>query len=111
MKKVLIGNTMMIPNPIECLASNTSAIQSCSVPEDNEVAIQQREAEKKAAAASKVDYIDEIPWTCSMTCTVVIGSYIAYTSAGHLSNTYAMYLRGVLKAALKSSMGDRRRRS
>jgi hypothetical protein len=104
MKKVLIGNTMQIPNPIECLAAHESDIQVCSVPENNSVAIGQRAAELAAATAAKVPYIDEIPWTCSSTCTVVIGSYIAYDSAGHLSNTYALYLSGVLKAALRPSM-------
>jgi hypothetical protein len=105
MKKVLIGNTILIPDPIACLASNTSSIQTCSKPEDNATFTAQRAAEKTAASASKVTYVDEIPWECSATCTVVIGNYIAYNSAGHISATYSDYLRGVLADALKKSMG------
>jgi hypothetical protein len=104
MKKVLIGNTVTIPNPLECLAGNPSDIQACSVAEDSSPEVGQRASEQAAASKDKVPYIDEIPWTCSSTCTVVIGSFIAYDSAGHLSNTYALYLEGVLKAALRASM-------
>jgi SGNH domain (fused to AT3 domains) len=104
MKKVLIGNTMQIENMFTCLAANPSNIQRCSVPEDNASTIGQRAAEVTAATAEKVHYINEIPWLCSTTCTVVIGHFIAYDSPGHLSNTYALYLEGVLKQALRPYM-------
>ena len=104
MKKVLIGNTILVPNPIACLAASPGAIQTCSKPEANATYTAQRAAEKTAAKAESVPYIDEIPWTCSSVCTVVIGRMVAYNSAGHLSATYAAYLAGVLRAALRPSM-------
>jgi len=104
MKKVVIGNTILIPNPIACLAANPSAIQQCSRSSHNPTLVAQRAAELAGATAAKVPYVDEIRWTCSAVCTVVIGNMIAYNSAGHLSATYATYLTAVLRAALKPEM-------
>jgi SGNH domain (fused to AT3 domains) len=101
MKKVLIGDTFLLPNPIPCLSAYPSSIQTCSRPEASATATAQRQADQTAATASKVTYINEIPWECSATCTVVIGNMIAYFSSGHLSATYATYLTGVLQEALK----------
>ncbi len=104
MKKVLIGDTFLLPEPVACLSAYPTAVQTCSKPESNTTYTAQRAAEQKAAAAKKVVYVNEIPWTCSATCTAVIGDYVVYNSAGHLTATYATYLSGVLKLALKSSM-------
>lgn len=109
--KVLIGDTVLIPNPIPCLAANTSDVQHCSVVSTspawkNQWAqwAGQRAADQSAAAHSGVTYVNELPWECSATCSVVIGKFIAYDSSGHLSNTYALYLSGVLAAALAPLM-------
>lgn len=104
MKKVVLGDTYLIPIPDQCLAASTTSVQTCSLPEDNATYTAQRESEQVAAKASKVTYINVIPWTCSKVCTVVIGNMIVYYSGGHLSTTYATYLSGVLRAALKDSM-------
>jgi hypothetical protein len=103
-KKVLIGNSILIKNPIECLTANPSNVQACSVAESNPTYTTQRAAEQAAAKEQKVLYVNEIPWECSSVCTVVIGNMVAYNSAGHLSATYDTYLSDVLQGALKDSM-------
>jgi hypothetical protein len=104
LRKVLIGQSFLIPNPLACLAANPTAIQVCSRPEATPTFAAELADDRAATTASKVTYINEVPWTCSATCTVVIGSMIAYNSAGHLSTTYATYLTDVLRGALKHSM-------
>jgi hypothetical protein len=104
MKKVLIGNTMLIATPNECLTVNPTSIQTCSRPENTTTFVHQRAAEQAAAKEQRVPYVNEIPWTCSATCTVVIGNMLVYNSPGHLSSTYDTYLSGVLTTALKPSM-------
>jgi SGNH domain-containing protein len=104
LRKVLIGQSFPIPNPVACIAANPDGIQSCSRQEGTPTFTAELAADQAATTASKVAYVNEVPWTCSATCTVVIGSMIAYNSAGHLSATYATYLTDVLRLALKASM-------
>ena len=104
MKKVLLGDTFLIPIPNECLAAVPTNIQKCSLASNNATYAAQRAAGASAAKASKVSYVNVIPWTCSAVCTAVIGNMVVYYNGGHVSTTYATYLSGVLKAALASSM-------
>jgi hypothetical protein len=104
MHKVLIGDTIAVPNPDTCLATFPTSVQSCSVPEANAQYAAQRAADLAAARSAGVRYVDEIPWTCSAVCTAVVGNMLVYNSTGHLSATYATYLTRVLSLALKPSM-------
>ena len=104
MKKIVLGDTYLIPIPDQCLAAFPTSIQKCSLPENNANYTAQRASEQSAARASNVPYVNVIPWTCSTECTAVIGNMVVYYSGAHLSSTYATYLSGVLKTALKSSM-------
>ena len=103
MRKVLIGESYLVPNPIACLAANPSAVQSCSRSEGTASFRAELAADRAAVRATRVAYVNEVPWTCSATCTVVIGKMIVYNSTGHLSTTYADYLTGVLRLALMPS--------
>jgi hypothetical protein len=100
LRKVVIGQSFVLPDPVACVAAHPSAIQLCSRPEATTSFTAELAADRAATTATKVRYIDEVPWTCSATCTVVIGTMIAYNSAGHLSTTYATYLTTVLGRAL-----------
>ena len=104
MKKVLIGQSYVIPDPLACLAAYPSSIQKCSLPEATPSFTAELAADRAAAKASSVAYVNEVPWICSSTCTAVIGNMIVYNSASHLSATYDAYLTNVLKLALKPSM-------
>lgn len=104
MKKALIGQSYLIPDPIACLSAYPSSIQRCSRTEATPTFTAELAADRAAAKARGVAYVNEVPWTCSATCTVVIGNMIAYNSASHLSATYDAYLTTVLALALKPSM-------
>lgn len=103
MRRVVIGQDELVPNPVACLAANPTAVQSCSSPE-TPAFLAQLAADRAAAHAARVPYLSEVPWLCSTNCTVVIGNMVVYNSTGHLSATYDTYLTDVMKLALKPSM-------
>jgi hypothetical protein len=98
------------------VAAYSSSIQKCSIAASNAADAPQRASEQTAARAKGVRYIDVVPWTCSAECTVVIGNAPmpgtatgtlnmgVHYSSGHLSETYDLYLTGVLKAALAPAL-------
>jgi hypothetical protein len=107
-KRVVIGQSFLIPQPLACLATasaSSASIQTCSQPWATPSFTAELAADRAGAKQVGVPYVNEIPWTCSITCTVVIGTMIAYNSSGHLSATYDAYLANVLRLALKASMG------
>jgi len=115
MKKVVLGSTVLggTASPPQCLAANPTAVQSCTVMDTPDQQAQ-RAAEAAAAKADKALYVNTLPWLCSPTttqpaCSPVIGDsmngyMIVYYSAGHLTETYDLFLQGVLGAALKRDM-------
>jgi hypothetical protein len=104
MRRVVIGQDELVPNPVACLAANPSAVQSCSRPEAEPDFLGQLAADRAGARADKVPYLNELPWLCSATCTDVIGNMVVYNSTGHLTATYDTYLSDVMRLALRSSM-------
>jgi SGNH domain (fused to AT3 domains) len=103
-KEVLIGQSYLVTDPIDCLASNPDDVQKCSWPEHTASFTAELAADSAAAKGAKATYVNEVPWTCSATCTAVIGNMIVYNSTGHLSATYDTYLTDVLRLALKTPM-------
>lgn len=88
--------------PPQCLASYPTDVQKCASPNPNPDKPNLESAESAAARAEKVLYVDPTKWLCTSTsCSPVIGSYIVYYDAFHLTCTYAAYLSGVLQSALK----------
>jgi hypothetical protein len=58
-------------------------------------------AELAAAKAAKSTYINPTSWLCTTKrCSPVIGNYIAYWGADHVSVTYSRYLSTVMGTAL-----------
>jgi hypothetical protein len=114
-KKVVLGSTVSgTTNPPQCLASNPTAVQSCTVMDTPDQQAQ-RSAEQAAAKAEKALYVNTLPWLCSTTattqlaCSPVIGDstdgyFIVYYSTGHLTETYDLFLQGVLGGALRRDM-------
>jgi hypothetical protein len=101
-KIAILGDTITFNQvPAYCLAANPSNVQACSSPYPNPAKPDQQVAERSAAAAEKVPYIDPNKWLCtSTTCSPVIGNFVAYYDSFHISCTYAAYLSGVLGTAL-----------
>jgi SGNH domain (fused to AT3 domains) len=104
MRRVVIGQDELVPNPVACLAANPTTVQTCSRPEAAPTFLSELAADRAAARAEKAPYLNEVPWLCSATCTDVIGNMVVYNSTGHLTATYDTYLTDVMRLALKSSM-------
>ncbi len=104
MHRVVIGQDEVVPDPVACLAAYPNAVQTCSRPATSAAFTEELAADRAAAHEAKVPYVNEVPWLCSATCTVVIGKMIVYNSSGHLTATYDTYLTDVLRLALKASM-------
>lgn len=101
-KLAILGDsvTFAIAPPL-CLADYPD-VQKCDTPNPNPGKPGQQAAERAAAVAAKVLYLDPTKWLCTSTmCSPVVGNYIVYYDAFHLTCTYAAYLSGVLQAALK----------
>jgi SGNH domain-containing protein len=115
LKKVVLGSTVSTggASPVACLAAHSSDVQACTL-SDTSAQQAQRAAEAAAAKAASATYVNVLPWLCSssvtpLACSPVIGDttngwMIAYYAAGHLTETYALFLSGVLGTALKRSM-------
>jgi peptidoglycan/LPS O-acetylase OafA/YrhL len=102
----VLGNIPLSPKGgPDCLAQNSNDIRVCSG-SSPDFYTPWRNAEKAAAAALSVNYINTIPWFCSGgVCPAVIGRYDVYFDDWHLSNSYARYLEGALAQALQLPLG------
>jgi hypothetical protein len=101
-KLAVLGDsvTFNIAPPL-CLADYPN-VQMCDSPNPNPSKPGQQIAERAAASADKVLYVDPTKWLCTSTaCSPVVGNFIVYYDAFHLTCTYDAYLSGVLQAALK----------
>jgi SGNH domain (fused to AT3 domains) len=85
----------------ECLASNLTSVQTCSVNNPNGKTREQFAAERTAARREGVKYINPQPWLCTTICSPVIGNMVAYFDTFHVSATYAEFLSGVWETTLK----------
>jgi hypothetical protein len=86
----------------ECLASNSSNVQACSVPNPNPKTHEHFAAEMAAATAESVAYLNPQSWLCTTVCSPVIGNMVAYWDSFHVTSTYAEYLSVVWKSLLTS---------
>jgi hypothetical protein len=115
MKKVVLGSTISgtVSSPPECLAANPTSVAACTVT-DTTAQQAQRSAESTAARAVKATYVNTLPWMCSTTvvpqaCPPIVsdstgGNMIVYYSTGHLTETYDLFLQGVLASTLRHEM-------
>ena len=104
-KVTVVGDiTVFSPNNIPaCLAAFPTQIQTqCAVKNPNGYTRQHFAAEQAAATAEAVTYINPQPWLCTTSCSPVIGKMAAYFDTFHVSATYAEYLSGVFKSAIKA---------
>ena len=76
----------------ECLAAYPHRVQTCAQPTPNARVPGHFSAERAAAAARHVAYLDPTSMLCTSTCSPVIGTMVAYFDSVHVSATYAAYL-------------------
>jgi hypothetical protein len=102
-KVAVIGDIVALDsNSAPCLAAYLSSVQSCSVPNPNPEGTQHFAAEKAAAAAENVMYLDPQSWLCTKTCSLIVGTMAVYQDQYHVTAVYAAFLSGVFTKALKS---------
>jgi len=87
-----------------CLAAYKHHIQQCSSPDPNPNYSNHFAAEKAAAKAKGVPYINPHPWLCTTVCSPVIGKLLGYYNDNHVSATYAAFLSTVWLNALHSQL-------
>jgi hypothetical protein len=102
-KLAIIGDPVTFDTPPPtCLAANPRTVQQCSVPYPNPGQPGQQVAERAAAGAEAVLYVDPSSWLCTTTCSQIVGNYVVDYDSSHLTCTYAAYLSGVLQASIKT---------
>jgi hypothetical protein len=98
----VIGDiTALSQTPPECLATYPTNIQKCSVKNPNPKMNQHLSAERAAAKAEDIVYLNPEPWFCNSTCSPVIGNMVVYFNEYHVTATYAGYLSTIFGNALK----------
>jgi hypothetical protein len=102
-KVAVVGDvTVFSPKVLpQCLAAYPTAVQSCSVSNPNGKTRQHFAAERAAASAEHVPYVNPRKWLCTAVCSPVIGTMVAYFDTFHVTATYAEYLSGVWLAAIR----------
>jgi hypothetical protein len=93
----LIEDSVTFDSPVPgCLAIHVASIQKCSVKDPNWLAPALTAGEASAARHEDITYIRTHQWLCTRRCSPVIGNFIVYQDADHLSFSYTSYLSGVL---------------
>ncbi|WP_347133189.1 SGNH hydrolase domain-containing protein [Mycobacterium sp. DL] len=90
-------------NGAQCVAAHARDIQACSTERANAVS-PYFDAEREAASAAGVLYVDTVPWVCTERCQPVIADTIVYYNPYHFTKGYADYLSGAVADALKPVM-------
>jgi hypothetical protein len=82
-----------------CLAAHMRNVQACATTA-KEAAPYNLAAEKRAAAAAKVQYISPGPWVCARQCEPIIDGMRVFNDQYDLTGTYVQYLSEALQQAL-----------
>lgn len=90
-------------NGARCLAAHTNSVQRCSAPVA-EANWGHGQAEEAVATAVNALYIPTIPWFCAERCEPVIADIRVFNDGSHITQTYAVYLTGAMREALKPAM-------
>jgi hypothetical protein len=90
-------------NDARCLAAHPRDVQECSTERANAIT-PFFAAERDAASAAGVHYVDPVPWVCAEKCEPVISDIVVYYDPYHFTKKYADYLSGAVADALKPAM-------
>jgi hypothetical protein len=102
-KVVVLEDTTTFDESVpQCFAKYPTKVRSCSVPFPNPAHRGLQNAEQSAASATDALYVKTQGWFCTTRCSAVIGTYIPYIDANHVSFAYAQYLQVVMADALNS---------
>jgi SGNH domain (fused to AT3 domains) len=87
-------------DPSVCLSGEDVDLGSCASP-PSDAARLHFIADRAAARASRVGFVDARPWFCwERVCPAVVGAAVTYRDGGHLTTVYARSLADPLRHAL-----------
>jgi len=99
---VVIGDIPVLAQSApDCLAAHESDVQACATTRSSATSGVLTSAEVAAAKAVGARRIDVTSWLCAAICPPIVNNMLVYRNQFHLSRTYAVYLAGVLGAALR----------
>ncbi|MEO5940120.1 MAG: SGNH hydrolase domain-containing protein, partial [Candidatus Limnocylindrales bacterium] len=101
-KVVLLGDTPRSEiDPPACLSKHLDDVLACATPFAAAVDMKRTAADRGLAAAAGATFVDPTSWVCpSDPCPVVIGSYLVFRDAHHLTTPFSTALARRLLAAL-----------
>lgn len=99
---VLVGDTPESQYDVPvCLSAHTNSILACATPPAHAISAAWVAATTAAAAEAGVDYVDPSFWICvSAPCPPVVGDFMVYRDAQHLTPPFAQALASRLGGAL-----------
>jgi hypothetical protein len=94
-------------DPPVCLSAHPDSVLACATPVSDAINPDWLAEERHAADLAGVDYIDPTLWICpSSPCPVVLGNFLVYRDAGHLTATFAAALATRLGTAVLSDLAS-----
>jgi hypothetical protein len=97
---VILGNIPQWMNDdADCLAAHESDVSACMVPVAQALPGDYT-AEKLAAKAAGIQYINTTPWVCAKLCVPIVGNIRVFNDEEHFTKTYSEWLSFVLQQAL-----------
>jgi hypothetical protein len=88
-------------DPPVCLSAHRDSVLACATPLGRAIDEPWLAAERTVVAETGVGFIDPTYWVCpSDPCPPVIGDFLVYQNAGHLTATFAAALANRLGAAI-----------
>jgi peptidoglycan/LPS O-acetylase OafA/YrhL len=88
-------------DPPVCLSQHPSSVLACATPIGDAINETWLGVEQDAAQQAGAGFIDPERWICpSSPCPVVLGNFLVFRDAGHLTATFAQALGGRLGAAV-----------
>ena len=106
---VLLGDTprSRFDAPV-CLSAHLDDSLACATPLTESIDQAWTAQDARQAAAAGATFIDPTPWVCpTEPCPIVIGSYLVFRDAHHLTTAFATALAGRLLHALPPLPGTR----
>lgn len=99
---VVLGDTPQVPwDPADCLSSNADHVIRCAMPRATALDPAWLAAEHAAAEDLGATFVDTDAWICpSDPCPAVIGPYVVYADANHLTRAFVSALASRLDAAV-----------
>jgi peptidoglycan/LPS O-acetylase OafA/YrhL len=91
---LVMGPTPLPPEPIpDCVSDHLDDTRPCDLVREQAVFGRRIASERSVATDAGAGYLDVTDWFCGVaTCPVVLGSFLVYRDASHVSSPYSAWL-------------------